>query len=135
MKRFQLVHRALQSGATGMLTGVGLGAFGAHGLRGALSPRMLEVYQTAVQYQMVHSLALLIVGGICLRQDFPLLTRSYRCFGWGIVLFSGSLYALVASSLILTESLSWLGIITPIGGLLFIAGWLLMLIDLQTLKR
>lgn len=99
--------------------GVALGAFGAHGLRGSIEPRLMETFQTAVQYQMIHSLALLAVvlfmgqTGRVLALDISL----YAFMG-GILLFSGSLYGLV-----LTE-FRWLGPITPIGGLFFIVGWI-----------
>jgi len=95
-----------------------LGAFGAHGLRDRLDTRALEIFQTAVQYQMFHSLALLAVGILALQQPQAALLKSS---GWlfllGIVLFSGSLYLLSLGGL------RWLGAITPLGGLAFIAGW------------
>lgn len=97
---------------------VALGAFGAHGLKSRLSPAMLEVYQTAVQYHFYHALALLAVG-VLLRQGLVsgALTASAWLFAAGIVVFSGSLYALAISEVKI------LGAITPIGGLMFLAGW------------
>ncbi|WP_263261366.1 DUF423 domain-containing protein [Pseudomonas sp. RIT-PI-S] len=98
-------------------TGVGLGAFAAHGLKGRLSAEYLSIFQTGVQYQLVHALALL--GVAVLANVLP-----GRLVGWGgilfcvgIVLFSGSLYALTLSGV------SRLGIVTPFGGLAFLAGW------------
>ena len=95
-----------------------LGAFAAHSLKHSLTPQMLDIYQTAVLYQFIHTLALL--GAI----NLPLGERSMhwaaRCFMLGIVLFSGSLY------LIAVTGISVLGIITPIGGSAFIVGWLLL---------
>ncbi|MBD2857833.1 DUF423 domain-containing protein [Spongiibacter sp. KMU-158] len=98
---------------------VALGAFGAHGLKSQLTPAMLEVYQTGVQYHFFHALALLLLG-VLLRQgmNHSGLTAAAWLFSIGIVIFSGSLYALA-----ITE-IKILGAITPIGGLLFLAGWL-----------
>jgi uncharacterized membrane protein YgdD (TMEM256/DUF423 family) len=94
------------------------GAFGAHALRGRLTPDMLEVYHTGAQYQIYHSLGLLLIGVLALR--FPE-TCAFRWAGWlmlvGIVLFSGSLYVLAMSGV------RALGAITPLGGLAFIAAW------------
>lgn len=101
--------------------GVTLGAFGAHALKDRLSPDMLEVWHTAVQYQLWHVLAAAVAG-------VWLLSRPNAAWigaaGWswlaGVVLFSGSLYLLALSGI------RWLGAITPLGGLLLIAGWLLI---------
>ncbi len=98
--------------------GVAAGAFGAHGLKSKLSPDLLEVFETAARYQMVHAVALLAVGLLHARSP----SRSASLAGWGflggIVLFSGSLYALA-----LTGVRSW-GAVTPFGGALFLVGWL-----------
>ena len=101
---------------------VALGAFGAHGLKEKLSAEMMAVYQTAVEYQFVHTLALLAVG--LAAAQFP--QTSY--FKWsglaffiGILIFSGSLYILSLSGV------KWLGAITPMGGLAFLVGWALLL--------
>lgn len=97
---------------------VALGAFGAHGLKNRLPTDLLAVWQTAVQYQFWHTLALLGVG-ILLAQGST--ARSLVVSGWlftvGIVLFSGSLYILCLSGV------RWLGAITPIGGTLWLIGW------------
>ena len=98
---------------------VTLGAFGAHGLRGKIEPRLMETFQTAVEYQMIHSVALLMVALMISHFGRTLaLAISIYAFIGGIILFSGSLYGLA-----LTE-LRWLGPVTPLGGLFFIAGWL-----------
>lgn len=106
-------------GAIAMALGVVLGAFGSHSLKASLSPEMLVVYQTGVQYQIYHALGLLLVAGLMV--PYPK-AAGLRTGGWillaGIILFSGSLYALA-----LTEWL-WLGAITPVGGVCFIVGWL-----------
>ena len=102
---------------SGMLA-VTFGAFGAHALKGRLDDYARGVYETAVQYHFYHSIALLAVGIIALSHPQTVLLRSS---GWlflvGIVVFSGSLYLLSVSGL------RWLGAITPLGGLAFIAGW------------
>ena len=99
-------------------TGVGLGAFAAHGLKGQLSAEYLAVFQTGVHYQMLHALALLALAALWQRLGGRLLTAAGVCFCVGILLFSGSLYALTLSGI------SALGMITPVGGLTFLAGWL-----------
>ena len=99
-------------------TGVGLGAFAAHGLKGQLSAEYLAVFQTGVHYQMLHALALLALAALWQRLGGRLLTAAGVCFCVGILLFSGSLYALTLSGI------SALGMITPMGGLMFLAGWL-----------
>lgn len=98
-------------------TGVGLGAFAAHGLQGQLSAEYLAVFQTGVHYQMLHALALLGLAALWQRLGGRLLTAAGVCFCVGILLFSGSLYALTLSGI------SALGMITPAGGLTFLAGW------------
>ena len=103
--------------------GVLLGAFGAHALRGSIEPRLMETFQTAVQYQLIHALALLLVSLTMgwLGQSLSFEISAYA-FMTGIILFSGSLYGLV-----LTE-MRWLGPVTPIGGLCLIVGWLALLV-------
>jgi uncharacterized membrane protein YgdD (TMEM256/DUF423 family) len=99
---------------------VGAGAFGAHALRARLTPELLAVWETAARYQMYHALALLGVAWALDR--WP--GRPAVVAGWlfvvGVVLFSGSLYLLSMSGV------RWLGAITPLGGLAFLAGWLLL---------
>ncbi|MFT5320069.1 MAG: uncharacterized membrane protein YgdD (TMEM256/DUF423 family) [Pseudohongiellaceae bacterium] len=105
-----------------------LGAFGAHGLENMLSPERLETWNSGVQYHMFHTLALFGVGLLCL--NYPgntLLVRCAKFFLAGIVIFSGSLYLLAISGV------SALGMITPIGGVAFLAGWTCLFIAL--LKR
>ena len=94
---------------------VAAGAFGAHGLRSRLSPDMLAVFETGARYQMYHALGLLAVAWAVTR--WPGAAAAGWLFVAGIVVFSGSLYVL---SLTGTR---WLGAITPVGGLCFLAGW------------
>ena len=104
-------------GALAAFIGVAFGAFGAHGLRGRLSPESLNVFETGVRYQMYHAFAIFVVA--------IALTRfggwSVRAAGWlftlGIIVFSGSLYALALTGV------RTFGAITPIGGLAFLIGW------------
>ncbi len=98
-------------------TGVGLGAFAAHGLQGQLSAEYLAVFHTAVHYQMLHALALLALAGLWQRLGGRLLVAAGLCFCAGILLFSGSLYALTLTGI------RALGMITPMGGLTLLAGW------------
>ncbi|WP_273454703.1 DUF423 domain-containing protein [Nevskia ramosa] len=100
--------------------GVGFGAFGAHTLKERLTPDLLAIYRTAVEYQFWHALALMAVGLLAMSRPGPLLSASGWSFAFGILLFSGSLYALALSGVRV------LGAITPIGGLLFLVGWVLL---------
>ncbi|MBX8491816.1 DUF423 domain-containing protein [Pseudomonas cichorii] len=99
-------------------TGVALGAFAAHGLKGRLSPEYLAIFHTGVLYQLVHALALLGVAVLAAQIPGRLVTWAGFSFAIGIVLFSGSLYALTLSGI------GKLGIVTPFGGLAFLIGWL-----------
>jgi uncharacterized membrane protein YgdD (TMEM256/DUF423 family) len=98
--------------------GVALGAFGAHVLKSRLSPEMLAVFETGIRYHMYHAFAILIVAAaIGHLGSARLLSLAGWFFFGGVLLFSGSLYALALSGV------GILGAITPIGGLLFLAGW------------
>lgn len=103
------------------LLGVAVGAFGAHGLKGHLEPALLAVFEVGVRYQLYHALALVILGSLPLKGRRQ---RLRQAAGWsftsGILLFSGSLYALALSSSRI------LGAITPLGGLLLLLGWALL---------
>ena len=109
-------------GSLAGLIGVGFGAFGAHGLRERLSPEMLAVFETGVRYQMYHAFAVLIVALALAHNDAPLMRTAGWAFTAGIVLFSGSLYALALTGV------TTLGAITPIGGVAFLAGWALLIV-------
>jgi uncharacterized membrane protein YgdD (TMEM256/DUF423 family) len=99
-----------------------IGAFGAHALRNLLTQtNRLDTFETAVKYQFYHALALLIIGVLCFHINHPAMRWAAFCFVGGILVFSGSLYILCLSGI------TWLGAITPIGGVLFIAGWLCLL--------
>jgi uncharacterized membrane protein YgdD (TMEM256/DUF423 family) len=102
------------------LLAVALGAFGAHGLKDRLSPQELATFETGVRYQMYHALALLLVVFLIVRGG----AGSSQAAGWafvvGVLLFSGSLYLMVLTGA------RWLGPVTPIGGVAFLVGWLLL---------
>ena len=104
-------------GAGFSLLGVVLGAFGAHTLEKHLNKENLAIFEVAVRYQMYHAIGLIVVAWASAQWHGSLPTAAGWCFIAGILIFSGSLYILS-----LTE-IRWLGAITPIGGLAFIAGW------------
>ena len=109
----------------GALT-VAIGAFGAHGLKPKLTEYQLNIFEKAVQYQFVHTLALLAVGLLLQQQpDNAWLQRAGWGFVIGIAFFSGSLYLLACRDL-LAFPVGWAGPITPLGGLSFIAGWAML---------
>lgn len=114
--------------------GVGLGAFGAHGLKHLVEPRLLEVFNTAVQYQLLHVLALLALA-VWMRQEATqeatqemslrnTLNRAAWAWIIGILLFSGSLYAYILTYTL--AGVRFFAFITPLGGVFFILGWLLL---------
>lgn len=113
----------LMLGSLNMLASVALGAFGAHALKAKLSADMMAVYQTGVHYHMIHALGILLIAVAADKLGASSLTA---WSGWlmfaGIVLFSGSLYALS------TSGIKVLGAITPIGGVCFLTAWLLIAI-------
>ena len=120
-RQIEPLRPALVLGALFALLAVMAGAFGAHGLRGVIDERGLEVFQTAVTYQIYHSLALILVAIL------PIAGLSRRLLGIaagffvaGILLFSGSLYLLVLTGL------RWMGPVTPVGGMGFMVGWILV---------
>lgn len=102
------------------LLAVLLGAFGAHALKAKLAPDLLAVWKTANEYQFYHALALGLVGLLLRGAPDRALDAAGACFVIGVLFFSGSLYALALSNVRV------LGAITPIGGLLFIAGWAML---------
>jgi uncharacterized membrane protein YgdD (TMEM256/DUF423 family) len=111
-------QKILLTGAIFMALAVLLGAFGAHALKKILSPDMLAIYQTAVQYQFYHALGLLAVGIIGLHLPSKWIRWSGILLTAGIILFSGSLYVLSLSGIKI------FGAITPIGGVSFVIGWI-----------
>jgi uncharacterized membrane protein YgdD (TMEM256/DUF423 family) len=115
----------LATGAFLAALAVVLGAFGAHSLKKMVDPDAVSTFQTGVQYQVYHSFALLITGIVYERFPVKWLKWAGAAFIIGIILFSGSLYLLTALKAADSVGLKGIGIITPFGGLFFIAGWLL----------
>lgn len=110
-------------GSINAFLSVALGAFGAHGLKSRLSEEMMQIYQTAVQYHMFHSVGLLLVGIVAQwMTNSSLLNWAGWSMAVGILLFSGSLY------LMSVTGIRWLGAVTPFGGVAFLAGWLLLVL-------
>ena len=122
-----MLNALMTFGALSAATSVVLGAFGAHALKGKLSISSQATFETAVHYQMTHSLGLLLVGVLMLVLGVktPWLTAAWS-FTVGIFLFSGSLYGLALLGW------RWLGPVTPVGGALFIVGWLALAYGLLT---
>lgn len=114
-------RKFITAGAVSAALAIGLGAFGAHALAARLTPEMLDVYHTAVLYHLFHSLGLPVAALVCFLKPQ---SRAAAVSGWlmvaGVVLFCGSLYLLAVTGV------RWLGAVTPLGGLAFIASWLLM---------
>jgi uncharacterized membrane protein YgdD (TMEM256/DUF423 family) len=98
-------------------------AFAAHGLRAVLEPAQLATWQTAARYQFLHAFALLVVGVLAARLPGRWLSAAGACFALGTVLFCGSLYVLALTRL------RALGMLAPVGGLAFVAGWLCLAVS------
>ncbi|MAZ71567.1 MAG: hypothetical protein CMC70_00320 [Flavobacteriaceae bacterium] len=112
---------------------IAIGAFGAHGLKQLVAAESLTTFETGVRYQMYHVIALLVVG---FASGIPLATKKwvFRFFCFGVLFFSGSLYLLALNEQ-LSFSVSFLGPVTPVGGLFFILGWVRLAYGLLTYKR
>jgi uncharacterized membrane protein YgdD (TMEM256/DUF423 family) len=111
----------LALGALYGLLGVALGAFGAHALKARLTGELLPIWKTAVEYHFWHALALVLVGVLALQRPGAALNVAGGAFALGVLIFSGSLYALALSGV------RGLGAVTPIGGVLLIVGWAALL--------
>jgi uncharacterized membrane protein YgdD (TMEM256/DUF423 family) len=128
----------LFTGISGALM-VALGAVGAHYLRDQyhLAEQNLGAYETAVRYQAYHTLALLALAAWMYQNPIPLAGTIAKCFMAGIVLFSGSLYFLALRPLmgIAPDQLKLVGVLTPVGGLCFVGGWILVVVYALKLKK
>ena len=113
---------------------VALGAFGAHGLKKIVDEHSVETFKTGVQYQFYHALALILTGILSLNFPGKQLKWSGNLFIGGIILFSGSLYAITAFKAAAADVPKFIGPITPLGGVLFILGWLFLLIAVLSKK-
>lgn len=114
-----MTRRFFVLGAIFGFIGVTAGAFGVHMLRDTLEAELMNVFETAVLYQMYHVFALLLVAFARRRYDHRAFLWASWCFTIGIILFSGSLYVMALTGV------RWLGIITPVGGTAFLVGWML----------
>jgi len=114
----------LMTSAIFLALAVAIGAFGAHGLKSQLPEEMIQIYKTGVEYHFYHALGLMLIGVIAISFPSKLLKWSAIFLSAGIVLFSGSLYVLAITGI------KWLGAVTPLGGLGFIAGWVLLFVSL-----
>lgn len=117
------------------LIGVIVGAMGAHALRPLLSPDMQMSYETAVKYQFYHSFALAFTGVLGLAFPGAWIKRATWAFITGILLFSGSIYLLVYMKTTGAIGIGGLGILTPIGGVFFILGWICLLLGINSRKQ
>lgn len=129
-----MLKNSLLIAASLALCSVCLGAFGAHTLKPLLSSEQLLSYETAVRYQMYHSLAALIVLSFYGRLNKKQVVRITQLFYLGILLFSGSIYLLACRDLLGISNYRWLGPITPIGGIIFMAGWIYLIFAFSKMK-
>lgn len=104
-----------------------MGAFAAHALADVLNTAQHKTFETAVRYQMYHALAIGLCASLYYQKPSKILHNAAILFGVGIVLFSGSLYSLIFLNLFNIEGFKFIGAITPIGGIAFILGWLMMI--------
>ena len=111
-----------------------LGAFGAHGLKKIVPPESVTTFETGFRYQFYHSIALLIVGVVYQFIQTKWMVYSGNCFIVGMILFSGSLYLLTLLKATSTVGLNGIGVVTPVGGLFFIAGWIFLTISIAGSK-
>lgn len=119
----------LALGGCGMLLAVAMGAFGAHALKRILTPDLLAVYKTAVDYHFYHALGLLAIGSLMLYAPSSAILRgSGILMAVGLLLFSGSLYVLALSGI------RWIGAITPLGGISFLLAWLLWIMAVMRMS-
>jgi len=119
----------LRTGAIAALLAVVLGAFAAHTLKGTISDHAVASFETGARYQFYHAFALLITGILFKEFKFSTTVWAGRFFILGIILFSGSLYCLTAVQAAVKPGYGWVGAITPIGGLCFLAGWFLLFLS------
>jgi uncharacterized membrane protein YgdD (TMEM256/DUF423 family) len=112
-----------------------MGAFGAHKLKELISPEILSSYQTGITYQFYHTLALLAVGILYKRYQNQWMEWAGRLFLLGMILFCGSLYLLTALQATKEIGLEGFGILTPIGGLLLVAGWISFFLGVPSARK
>jgi len=124
----------LTIGAAAAGIAVILGAFGAHALKEKLAADQLQVFETGVRYQLYHAFALIIVGILAEKLNGSYLNYAGYLFILGIIFFSGSLYLLSTRALSGIENIKFIGPVTPLGGLCFIAGWVMVIMSVVKSK-
>ena len=125
-------RRMFRTAALLMAIAVSLGAFGAHLLKKLLTPSLLEGYQTATYYQMIHAIAIFIAGFLYKQYHNKKMWIAGQLFFFGILCFSGSIYARVVLSFAGYTSLGLFNLVTPLGGVLFIMGWIWLILSLPS---
>ncbi len=120
---------AIQTGVFFAMLAVIFGAFGAHYLKTIFTPELISSFETGVRYQIYHAFALLFIGLYAKYNTSSLIKPAFFCMLFGILLFSGSIYLLCFLKSTNTLGLSGIGILTPLGGLCFIGGWVLLLVS------
>jgi uncharacterized membrane protein YgdD (TMEM256/DUF423 family) len=128
-------RRNIAIGAVLAAIAVALGAFGAHGLKKIVPAETVQTFQTGVQYQMYHSFALIMAGLLYERAHQKFVKIAATLFLLGIILFSGSLYLLTFFNATETVGMEKFGLITPFGGVAFIAGWLFLFLAVMRTKN
>ena len=117
------------SGSSFGFLAVLLGALGAHALKGSLNPDQLNSYLTAVKFQMYHAIVLIVIGFAVKNNKSRSLNTAHWLFALGILLFSGSIYGLTMKNLYDLTFLSWLGPVTPLGGITLMTGWFFLILE------
>lgn len=103
------------------------GALGAHALKEVLLPEQLLSFETGVRYQMYHALAIIVLAVVVKNKSNKLLVTAVNLFFWGVILFSGSIYLLTLKTILAADFLKFVGPITPIGGIILVFGWILLI--------
>jgi len=124
----------IKGGILGVIAVLG-GAFGAHALKEILTPEHLASFQTGVRYQLIHAVVLLFLFLLTLKFDNKQFKIAANLIFWGVILFSGSIYILTLKNIIGLEALKFAGPITPIGGLLIISGWIMLILGGVKIKK
>lgn len=134
--KFDMMYKpALISACIFAILAVVIGAFGAHKLKTIMSPELLESFETGVRYQFYHVFALALAGVLFMAFPSPKIVYATWFFNLGIILFSGSIYLLTIMKSTQDIGLGKFGLVTPIGGLLFIIGWITLLLALFEKKQ
>lgn len=130
------MHRTFVAlGALTAALAVGLGAFGAHAMKDLVGENAVATFDTATRYMLYHSFALILCGILYNYAPGKLLLWSGRFFAFGLLFFCGSLIYIAFMQAIVQPMMRWVGPVTPVGGLLFILGWLLMAIAAMRLRK